>query len=391
MPDNYGTLVVRFEELEEDQEVEEIIPAGDDESSDLPTLNSHNDETISTNEQRQPQQEIQQQRKPPSASALRVFTVSGRVESDLVEVGQDPETEDTIYQERLYISCEPPPVNQIHGETNKLPFIARITVSPNGETFAEKQKNPVLFIAHDPVADACLPSALPVCLLTAISGPDGKPGENVAAEMFLRIVGRNLYRGPQSHLAARLRFGSSNNNSSSSNHSKDEDSNNSSGSSSSSSSSSNSNDNNVIPLSKVQFDRDSASITGMVPVAAISHLGVGIAVSSGIASSSRESSKQMIDPPARAVVVEVSIDGEEYFSVPERLTLYREVPLMLQGSGFVPAAEGIVMELVPMQTTFRGQAAKVSICMNLGGIRLEQTMPAVNERLFLWVRGGYMI
>lgn len=266
-------LLVRFEEeVEKEQRHSEGSPlAGDDnEQASLP---------------------------PPQPG--RTFDIPGRAESEIVQAGTDPETGLPIHEERWFIVCDSPALPPGGG----LPFISRVTVAPNGATFRGK---PLRFVAHDPWADACFPMALPIPVVDG-ENPDG-------SGTFVRITGRNLYRGDG--LAARLRFG------------RDKAS--------------------VVPLDAVAFARGSETITGAVPVVAGALVGGEVGTAA----------KAAACPPAISTTVEVSMDGKKYFAVPEKVILYHDPVLTLKGDGFFPIADGGVAELVPAGATFRGNEAK---------------------------------
>lgn len=313
---------------------------------------------------------------PLSSCPPRVFVVPGWIESEQVVTGHEDDTDYPIYEERSFIMCDAPPLlqqqqqQQLPGHNDKLPFIARVSVAPNGATFdigeneeAEEEGeegeegegiHPVRFVAHDPHADLCLPVAVPVPVMPPASATSPVPTPSAAPAngrketaptedcrsngstrgiegTRITVTGRNLYRG--SDLAARLRFGG--------------------------------HPENVVPLDEITFDRATSSITGTLPTIATELVGTAAGrardatTAVAVVPNATPCLKQ---PAARRVVVEVSVDGEEYFAVPERLTLYRESPLTLQGDGYFPVAgggEGCLAELVPAQPVFRGDRAKV--------------------------------
>lgn len=374
---------------------EETACVGDDRETTVATTPSVDNPraTGNTDKLQQVQQQQDQQRTArqcilrPSARR-RVFTVPGRVESELVVVGQEAETEHPIYEERLFISCDAPPLrlqqsqpqqqqqrrqqqqqrqqpgadqSQSHDE-DKLPFVSRVTVAPNGQTFLEAKPGAtrLLFVAHDPHADKCQPTAFPIpteySVPPRIRNSDGATSKGETNGMHIRITGRNLYRGLH-NLVARLRFGRSGPKTvvgvGANDHSSEEGRNKGAGNKC------------VVPLESVTFDRGSASITAMVPFAVASEIVKGVAADAVAAAAAlpirNSSSKEVIvSRSARRVIVEISVDGgDEYFAVPERLTLYQESNLTLQGDGLFPAAERGVAELLPVQPTFRGHDAKV--------------------------------
>lgn len=293
------TFLVRFEE--EQVETTEGANAGGEEGS---FLVDEKNLFEGTSEEKVP---------PPSGLPLRVFTVPGRVESELIEVGTDPDTELPIQEERWFLTCESPPLPP----EAKVPFISRLTVAPNGINFTGE---PLRFVAHDPHADLCVPPAVPIPVTPPpIGGDDDKDSVEGRAETkgpCIRITGRNLYRGTE--LAIRLRFGLE--------------------------------EESVVPFHEVSFNPASESIVGFVPVEA----GQLIARAGGAAQ------KEPQALPAISVVVEVAVDGREYFAVPERLTLFHGPHLTLQGDGLYPVAGGGWAELKTKELTFRGHEAKVS-------------------------------
>lgn len=249
-----------------------------------------------------------------SFSPPRVFTVPGRVESEIVEVGTDPDTDAPVQEERWFLTCDSPALPP----EAKLPFISRLTVAPNGVNF---NGEPLRFVAHDPHADLCLPLAVPAPVLPPpppSAGDEDEQSEKVESEAkgpCIRITGRNLYHGTE--LAIRLRFGLE--------------------------------EESVVPFRTVSFDPASESIVGFVPMEA----GELVAGPAGAAP------KESQAPPAISVVVEVTVDGREYFAVPERITLFSGPHLTLQGDGLYPVAGGGWAELKTKEPTFRGQEAKV--------------------------------
>lgn len=252
-----------------------------------------------------------------SRPPLRVFTVPGRVESEIIETGTDPDTELPIHEERWFVTCDSPALPP----GAKLPFVSRLSIAPNGADF---NGEPLRFVAHDPHADLCQPKAVPVPVLTHPGGGGGggtggdgddQSGEPEAEGPRIRITGQNLYRGTD--LAVRLRFGVD--------------------------------DESVVPLQTVSFDPASESIVGVVP----SGVEVLVAGAAGLAPKESEL------PPAITVVVEVSVDGQEYLAVPERLTVYRGPKLALHGDGVYPPAGGGWAELKTVESVYRGHEAKV--------------------------------
>lgn len=291
-------LLVRFEEQRHDDE--EMPPRPSKIEDNFPSVSPANPS-------------------PPGPSA-RIFVVPGRAESEKIEVGIDPETGNPIEETRCFVTCDAPPLHHL-GEA-KFPFTSSVTVAPNGATF-EGGSRPLRFVAHDPHADCCRPTAVPIPV-TAVAAakteqdkPPARDGTGPQVGALLHITGRNLYSG--TGLAVRLRFGSG--------------------------------CENTIPLDAVAFDRVAETITGALPLA------VGELVVPGIEG---QSAKDPPRPPAREVAVEVSVDnGREYFAVPERLTLYRSPKLSLKGDGLFPAHEGGLAELVTVEPTFRGHGAMV--------------------------------
>lgn len=250
----------------------------------------------------------------PSRSPPRVFLVPGRVESEVVEIGTDPDTELPIHEERWFLTCDSPALSR----GAKLPFISRLTVAPNGVDF---HGEPLRFVAHDPHADVCLPAAVPVPALSNTGGDGGGDellGRAEPEGPRVRITGRNLYHGAD--LAVRLRFGLD--------------------------------DENVVPFETVHFDPASESIVGVVPA------GTEVLVA-GEAGAARKEQQSL--PPATSVVVEVSVHDQEYFAVPERLTVYRQPHLTLHGDGFYPNSGGGWAEIKTTVAAFRGHEAMVSL------------------------------
>lgn len=236
----------------------------------------------------------------------RVFEVPGKVESEMVEVGQDPETELPIQEERWFITCEAPSL----GTGVNLPLAYRVTVAPNGITF---RGAPIRFIVHDPFVDACSPTAVPVPVVSCPSeGSDGV-GELEEKRIPISITGRSLYGGAD--LAVRLH--------------RDLD--------------------DFVALDAVAFDPESEAITGVVTAEAEKLFGIDRA------SDGKESSQA----PVVSVAVEVTIDGEEFFAAPERLILYRDPWLTLKVDGPFPTSGGGFAELVPEAPTFRGDNPQV--------------------------------
>ena len=252
-----------------------------------------------------------------SRSPPRVFTVPGRVESEIIESGTDPDTELPIHEERWFITCDSPPLPP----EAKLPFVSRLTVAPNGADF---NGEPLRFVAHDPHADVCLPAAVPVPVPAPAASPvPATPGDEGGEESggaepegpCIRITGRNLYSGAD--LSVRLRFGLE--------------------------------DESVVSFETVSFDAASESIVGVVPA------GVGALV----AGASGAASKEPEVPPATTVVVEVSVDGQDFFAVPDRLTVYRSPNLALHGDGVYPPTGGGWAELKTTESAYRGHEAMV--------------------------------
>lgn len=294
------TLLVRFEEVQEEEDgAEAAEDAGDgEEGASLPDRRSDNDDPLLLS------------RSPP-----RVFVVPGRVESEVVEIGIDPDTDLPIHEERWFLACDSPALLP----EAKLPFISRLTIAPNGVDFSGE---PLRFVAHDPHADLCLPAAVPVPVpVVSHDGGDGGGDEHSAGGPEaegprIRITGRNLYRGAD--LAVRLRFGLE--------------------------------DESVVPFETVYFDPASESIMGVVPV------GAEVLVAREAGTAKKE---QQTLPPAISVVVEVSVHDQEYFAVPERLTVYRDPRLTLHGDGFFPVAGGGWAEIKTAESAFRGHGAMV--------------------------------
>lgn len=283
-----GALMVRFEEEQEERcEANDAgndgrggsLPAGTGKDSGAPL----------------------QPRCPP-----RTFTVPGRVESEIIETGADPDTELPIHEERWFVTCNSPALPP----GAKLPFISRLTIAPNGADF---NGEPLRFVAHDPHADLCLPAAVPVPVPVSPS-PGGDGGEQSGGAEpdgpRIRITGRNLYRG--ANLAVRVRFGLQ--------------------------------DESVVPFQTVWFDPASESIVGVVPT------GVEVLV----AGAGGAAPKEPEAPPAITVVVEVSVDGQEFFAVPDRLTVYRGPSLALHGDGVHPPTGGGWAELKTTESAYRG-------------------------------------
>lgn len=249
-----------------------------------------------------------------ASSERRVFVVPGCVQSELVGVGEEADTGDPIYEERFFISCNAPSLQQ---GRYTLPFIARVSIAPNGETFSE-EGSPLIFIAHDPHADKCLPIAVPIPSPTARAS---KGTDIDLTRVLLTVTGRNLY--DSGYLSGRLRFGS------------DSD--------------------NILPLEEVAFDERSSSITAVVPATISLLVGLtGEPVTPGSSAGFHSASQA-----ARKVVVELSVSGDEYFTVPERLTLYNDSQLKVKGNGRLPAEEGGTVELTLPTPSFRGHNPKV--------------------------------
>lgn len=243
----------------------------------------------------------------------RVFTVPGRVESEIIETGTDPDTELPIHEERWFVTCDSPALPP----DAKLPFISRLTVAPNGADF---NGEPLCFVAHDPHADLCRPVAVPVPAPVAANpgGDDGDQQSGDGAEPEgprVRITGRNLY--PGADLAARLRFGLD--------------------------------DGSVVPFEAVSFDAASESVVGVVPAG----------VEALVAGAAGAAPKEPELPPAITVAVEVSVDGREFFAVPNRLTVYRGPDLALHGDGVYPPTGGGWAELKTTESAYRGHEAMV--------------------------------
>lgn len=332
-PNEDEALLVRFEEEQEEDSTEERGDGGGDEGAPL-LEGTGNDITRSALSRSTPR---------------RVFVVPGRVESEVIEVGTDPDTELPIHEERWFLACDSPPLPP----EAKLPFVSRVTVAPNGADFDGES---LRFIAHDPHADVCLPSAVPApapplpasdaAAAAAAEDDDGDKSSDggEARGPCVHITGRNLYRG--TNVAVRLRFGLD--------------------------------DESVVPFHTVSFDASSESIVGVVPIEA----GELVAEAPG-APPPKEAQQR---PPAVSVVVEVSVDGVEFFAVPERLTLYRGPQLALHGDGLYPAAEGGLAELKTTAPSFRGHQAKVGgvmkECMRAWGLafRSEGDVRCRHER-----------
>ncbi|CAM9246653.1 unnamed protein product, partial [Hapterophycus canaliculatus] len=310
------TFLVRFEEDEEKDSTETRVEGCPEEANNFeisPPLESSCEGKVTS----------------PSRSLPRVFTVSGRVESEVVEIGTDPETEFPVHEERWFLGCDSPALSP----EAKLPFVARVTVAPNGADFTGEH---LRFIAHDPHADVCRPSAVPVpdapplaCVPSDGGGGDEHSERAEAVGPRIHIAGRNLYHGP--NLAVRLRFGLD--------------------------------DESVIPLRTVWFEDCSESIVGVMPTEA------GALVTGAVGATRAEPQC----PPAIEVAVEASVDGHEYFAVPDRLTLYRSPRLTLQGSGLFPEAVGGWAELKTATSTFRGHDAKVRMVSDVHEI--DVTLP----------------
>lgn len=244
-----------------------------------------------------------------SRSPPRVFTVPGRVECEIIETGTDPDTELPVHEERWFVTCESPALSP----EGRLPFISRITIAPNGADF---EGEPLRFVGHDPHADLCLPAAVPVPVPTNPGdGGDEQSGGAAPKGPCVRITGRNLYRGAD--LAVRLRFGLE--------------------------------DESVVPFQTVSFDAASESIVGVVPT------GVDALVAGGAGAASKEPEL----PAATTVVVEVTVDGQEFFAVPDRLTVYRGPILALHGDGVCLPTGGGWAELKTTESAYRGHQAKV--------------------------------
>lgn len=300
-------LLVRFQELIHDEEMPPLAAENN------ANLSSSLSSSISS---------------PPPGPSARTFVVPGRAESEKIEVGTDPETGHPIEKIRCFVTCDPPPLRL--DEAKKLPFISSVTIAPNGATFeGGGRRRPLRFVAHDPHADCCRPTAVPVpvaAVAAAKTEQDKDPVNNgTSLEMGapIHITGRNLYGG--TGLAVRLRFGGGDD----------------------------SGGECEIPLDAVTFDSATGTITAVLPMA------VGEVVVPGVEG---KSAKDPPRPPAREVAVEVSVDdGKEYFAVPERLTLYRPPKLSLKGDGLFPAEEGGLAELVTAEPTFRGHGAMVRL------------------------------
>lgn len=283
--------------------------------------------------------------------ASRILTVAGRTESETIEVDIDPDTDLPILETRWFVTCDspslPPPPQA------KLPFISQVTVAPNGTTF---EGEPLRFVAHDPHADTCLPTAVPVADTNTVPAPIPAPADcdeetdaaaaTAATGELISITGRNLYRG--AGLAVRLRFDDDGGGSSGGGGGGDSVDGGGSGGGGGGSSS---DDDSAIPLHAVAFDDATETVTGRLPAAAASLLTgpTGTAV------------KDPARSPALGVVVEVTVDGKEFFTVPERLTLYRHPSLTLKGDGLYPVAGGGWAELAVAGSTFRGHEAKARL------------------------------
>ncbi|CAM9777990.1 unnamed protein product [Ectocarpus sp. 8 AP-2014] len=323
-PNENETLLVRFEEEQEEDSTEERGDGGGDEAA--PLLGGTGNDTTRSALSR--------------SIARRVFVVPGRVESEVIEVGTDPDTELPIHEERWFLACGSPPIPP----GAKLPFVSRVTVAPNGADFDGES---LRFIAHDPHADVCLPSAVPApapplpasgaAAAAADEDDDGDKSSDggEARGPCIHITGRNLYRG--ANVAVRLRFGQD--------------------------------DESIVPFHTVSFDASSESIVGVVPIDA----GELVAGAPG-APPPKEAQQR---PPGVSVVVEVSVDGVEFFAVPERLTLYRGPQLTLHGDGLYPAAEGGLAELKTTAPSFRGNQAKVRLVSDVHGI--DVTLPLLSS------------
>lgn len=269
-----------------------------------------------------------------SRSPPRVFTAPGRVGSEIIETGTDPDTELPIHEERWFLTCDSPALSP----DSKLPFISRLTIAPNGADF---NGEPLRFVVHDPHADLCVPAAVPVPVPTSPSDDgDEQSGGAEAEGPCIRVTGRNLYRGAD--LAVRLRFGLD--------------------------------DENVVPFQAVSFDAASESIVGVVPT------GAEVLVAGAVGAAPKEPDL----PPAITVVVEVSMDGQEYFAVPERLTVYRGPTLALHGDGLYPPTGGGWAELKTTESAYRGHEAtvrprrnKVAVIVDMGIVRANTTTPIV--------------
>lgn len=291
------TLLVRFEEEAQEDGTAQAADDGDSEEG-----------ASLLGERRDNEDPLLPSRSPP-----RVFLVPGRMESEVVEVGVDPDTELPIHEEHRFLTCDSPALPP----GAKLPFVSRLTVAPNGVDF---NGEPLRFVAHDPHADLCLPAAVPVPVGRNTAGDGDSDELSGGAEREgprVRITGRNLYRGAD--LAVRLRFGLD--------------------------------DENVVPFETVYFDPASESIVGVLPA------GAEVLVA-GEAGAARKDQQSL--PPAISVVVEVSVHDQEYFAVPERLTVYRDPHLTLQGDGFYPISGGGWAEIKTAEAAFRGHEAMVS-------------------------------
>lgn len=276
-------LLVRFEEEEDSKEEDSNVVAS--------TLSEDMD------------------KRPPMlrSPSRRVFDVPGQVESELIKIDIDPETELPIYEERWFITCDSPPLLP----QAQLPFISLVTIAPNGTAF---EGTPLQFTAHDPHVDGYVPSAIPIPLPASVPAVGGEKPDGTGT--LVCITGRNLYRS--AGLTARLRFGSD--------------------------------QKSVVALDNVAFDSASGTITCDIPTVACAFIaGVG-----------GTSAQEPLRPPAIGVAIEVSVDGEEYFTAPERLIMYSDPHLALKGDGLFPVAGGGWAELMTTELTFRGQDAKVS-------------------------------
>lgn len=251
---------------------------------------------------------------PPSEPSLcrRVFHLPGLVESESIRVGDDPDTGLPICREKYFVSCTAPSLEQL---SENLPFMACVTVAPNGKTFSNSG-SPIIFTAHDPHADACSPLAMaaPCSPASTIEGAQAVP------EPTLTIRGRGLYSSAQ--LAARIRFGDG--------------------------------VESVLGMETVTLDESTSSMTALLPGSAASL----VRLTNGPAPVGLAGTKTLLKA-ARNVSIEVTVDGEEFFAVPEPLTLYAESRFKLQGEGFFPAESGGIGELVPATPVFRGCDPKV--------------------------------
>lgn len=251
-----------------------------------------------------------------SSPLRRVFDVPATVESEIVEAEEDAETGLRASEELRFVSCEAPAL----GASDELPFVARVYLAQNGETFSDGG-HPVTFVAHDPRADSCSPVAVPVPPSAASAGK-GQPGAADGAR--LTITGRNLY--PTGELAVRLRYGGG--------------------------------DGSTLPLEAVAFDEGASGVTAVLPGSAADLVGTA-ELAGGPGAPGSGPSRAL--PAARRVGVEVSFDGMEYFPVRDRLTLYTDSSLSLLGDGRFQAESGGVAELATKTNVYRGLDPRVRV------------------------------